>query len=526
MENSIFQKTRRFLFIVIPVILCMGAFTSAVSGTAPEGTRRMAIVPFQINAEKDYTFLSSGVQDMLTSRLSQNDRPIAVIDRVKIQAALQNYNLPLTAASGRALGQDLKADYVLHGSLTFFGESVSIDGRLIDVHDPSTEKTFFSQTDDTSDLLLLVNDFARNVADHVFSAPSVATPVRAPSPFVVASEAPPAAEFWKSPEFNVSLKGLAVADVTGDGQNEIIMISDRTILIYRFTSGGFRQFKEIHLNNYQELISADAADINGSGRAEIFISCLHTTSFKLDSFVLEYDGQDFVKRHENQNWYFRVLTGPDQTPILLGQKRGIADLFLGAVQQLTWQDQHYKPSREVRLPARTNIYSFSLANLLSSDSPDIVPDTVLFDTGDHLQIYKGREPRWKSPQRYGGSEKHLLVSKNSADRIYLAHRIIPIATDGGTPQLLVVTHDSLTGKLFDRFRRYDGAVFSALAWDGYNLVPEWQTHKLNGYVSDYAVADVFNDGQPELAALVIERRGGVLQQPVSFLVVYRLAALY
>lgn len=537
------KPVSRWTGIVLFGVISLGCFLQ-LAFAQPAEKQTLAIVPFQINSEKDYDFLSTGIQSMLTSRLHLSEAHLVVMNLEKYQSALHYYPQPLTPSSARALGQEIKADYVLYGSLTFFGESVSIDGQLVEVHGPETVKHFFSQTENINDLLLLVNDFALNITAKAMWAvspaprdqvppvavappetdvktdPNMPTEQQKPgSPFVMADRTD-SPNVWRSPEFNLHLKGLASADVTGNGQAEVILIANRHILIYRFTANGFAAIEKIELKRHQQLISVDAADINGSGRAEIFLTCLNTTRQTLASFVLEYDGQQFITRAENQNWYYRVLSHIDGSPMLLAQKRGISDLFWGGVQELTWQSERYLPVRELQLPDATNIYNFTLAPLVNQKQSDI----VILDDKQHLRLYHENRQRWKSPERYGGSEQYLEHIRQPEKRYYLPQRLLPVQIHG-TLHLVVVSHDSLTGRLFERIRHYTSASFAGLKWADPGLTVNWQTHKISGYISDYVVADIYNDGHPELAALLVERREGLTQPPESYLVVYRLAAL-
>jgi hypothetical protein len=64
----------------------------------------------------------------------------------------------------------------------------------------------------------------------------------------------------------------------------------------------------------------------------------------------------------------------------------------------------------------------------------------------------------------------------------------------------------------------------AFTWDGLGLRPIWKTRIIKGYIQDYTVGDIDNDGQDELvAALVIkEGRGIVLTETKSTVIAYDL----
>ena len=56
------------------------------SASAAE-VKRVALIPFKINAQEDLTYLRDGINDMLTSRLSQNEA-VTVIQRMEVEQAV------------------------------------------------------------------------------------------------------------------------------------------------------------------------------------------------------------------------------------------------------------------------------------------------------------------------------------------------------------------------------------------------------------------------------------------------------
>ena len=42
-----------------------------------------------------------------------------------------------------------------------------------------------------------------------------------------------------------------------------------------------------------------------------------------------------------------------------------------------------------------------------------------------------------------------------------------------------------------------------LIWDDTTLTPNWKTREINGYISDFQVKDVDNDGEEELVIAVV-----------------------
>ena len=70
---------------------------------------------------------------MLSSRLAVKDQ-VVVID--KTDPALSQEQIPeeVNADTALALGERTQSNYVLFGSLTVFGNTISTDARFFDVH--------------------------------------------------------------------------------------------------------------------------------------------------------------------------------------------------------------------------------------------------------------------------------------------------------------------------------------------------------------------------------------------------------
>ncbi|GAG97050.1 unnamed protein product, partial [marine sediment metagenome] len=70
---------------------------------------------------------------MLSSRLSLEDK-VVLISKEEVSRAIKDLPEPINQETAFSLATKLEADYVLFGSLTVFGESISTDARFFDVH--------------------------------------------------------------------------------------------------------------------------------------------------------------------------------------------------------------------------------------------------------------------------------------------------------------------------------------------------------------------------------------------------------
>ena len=554
--KTLLNKLIRLAFLSLALIIIIG-----LSAHASAKQSRIAIVPFTMNAEKDLTYLQEGILSMLSSRLSWENK-VFVIARQETAAAVKTISTPLNEAKARKIGAILKADYVLFGSLTIFGNSVSLDAKMVDIaNSKKPPLSFFNQSQGMEEVIPRINLFAEEINEKVFGRkiavrqlPQQRAPAQRPSqymhperllsgefiepeeagggrsPFVITGRSDATPGFWKSKNFRMQIKGLALGDVDGDGKIETVMITNQEVHIYRSENDRFIKIKEITGEKYYKYLSVDVADINKNGKAEIFVTCLNKSSKSLDSFVLEFNGSDFVPVADNENWYFRVIPRPVLGPMLVGQKMGISDLFMPGVYELAWTGSSYKPQGKVGmgLPENITVFGFTMGDLLNTKGEVV----AAFDEEERLRIYAtGGDQEWKSEDRFGGSENYIDIDFQDKEgdyesRVYLPHRlyIVDLNKDGKT-ELITVKNKSISGHLFRRFRHYSGAWFESLSWDGLGLAKNWHTRKVSGYICDYAIGDIDNDGELELVAAIVSKRDVIGQKAKSTVITYDLAPL-
>ncbi|MBW2593901.1 MAG: VCBS repeat-containing protein, partial [Deltaproteobacteria bacterium] len=458
-----------------------------------------------------------------------------------------------------ALGAKYHADYVLYGSLTVFGNSISTDARFVDVHQQKIMVTFSEFGKDQGDVIGHVNNFAGQVNAKVFGRKPLAamlpetareTPVSRQDPNKIWNEqglqvtegrtgsgnfaesearVQRPASFWKSRSFKTVLKGLAIGDVDGDKNNETVFIDDNTIFVYRQIKGRFFKIARIDGSPTDRYIGVDVADINANGRAEIFITGVHAESGRLKSFVLEHNGSAFTRIEESANWYFRVLHVKDRGNILLGQKQGMKNIFSGPVYELLWQNGAYEPAVQQALPRGVNVFGFARGSI-AGDGRDMI---VAFNKSDYLYITDsaGAE-EWKSSERYGGSATYLEPRTGKSaqpsradddpgiiDRIYLSQRVFVRDLDkDGKNEVIVVKNKGVAGRKLKRFRVFKSGHIEFLGWDNVGLFKKWRTREMSGYISDYAIADIDNDGTDELVFVLATRVDSVLSKGKSAII--------
>ena len=556
----------------IACILCASIFIIFAVSLAPaaEKASKVAVVPFKINAKDDYTFLRDGIVDMLTSRLS-SEGTVTVVNREETLEAVTTLEGMLNESKAKEIGNLLGADFVLYGSMTVFGESFSIDAKMVDVKGDRPSLSFYNQTQNSGEVIPKIDEFASEINEKMFGLVST---VKAPPPPKTAvvekkeydvhahpekmiseigkknaeitppppKETPPrrmppkkttgmprfekpaeinpefmtgqgtSADFWKSREFNDTLRGVAVGDTDGDGYMETVLLMPGEIDIYRFESDRFYTVKKIKEDRYCNFLGVDIADINGNGYPEIFVTNLHIHKNKIVSYVYEFDGSGYKKIIDDAPWYFRVTTLPGQGKILLGQKQmpTSPDPFADEIYEMSWSrsESEYVPNKPILPGGKANVLGVGIGSVMN----DGQNYTVTYDRNDHIRVYDASGLSvWKSGEVLGGSNLFIKTPKKEFDEefhYYYPLRLVVVdLNNDGSDEVVLARNKDLTGRIMERFRKYNRTQILCYSWLEDGLVVSWKTPEKQGYVSDLSMGDFDNDGVEELLATIVTKEG-------------------
>ena len=537
------------------LLFCSAAWPAHTMAAEPQ---RVALLPFKINAEKNLTYLQNGIFDMLSSRLAEPGK-VQVLSRGEIDNALAGAAGPQDEAAARNLGKKLGTDYVLYGSLTMFGDSLSIDAKMLDVTGAKPPVAVFSQSPDVGGIIPAIDRFATDINARVFDrgtqGPSVAaTPAPAApqsgtqadsrthpeklyqrgegqvSPFITPKDLVlQSPNMWKSANYKYLINGMAIGDVDGDGRSEIVVVSPDEIYVYRLEKGQLREITRQDVGSESYNIGVDVADINGNGRAEIFVTALTRPKNVVRSYVKEFDGKAFVEIAQDLPWFLRVTDLPARGRILLGQESRLYAPYRGGLYEMQWDGGAYVPGSPIITPReQVNVLGVALGDVLNNGEETL----VAIDRDNRIVIASpSGEALWTSGDKYGGSTLYVNGEKTDQGQeenpIYLPTRILirNSPEDKDKSQVIAVNNHEIMGMRWNR-RDFTNAHIEAFAWDGVGLAPAWSTRKMNGFIRDVQVADFDDDGRQELVIALVTKSGSIaLTTPKSTLIAYELEAM-
>ena len=317
---------KAFKYIVCLVIILM-----ATGSLWAKDKYTITVLPFSLHSSENIEYVRQGIGDMLSTRISVPNK-IEVVSKENVQQELKKSNIKeISLSDVYKIGKKLNSDYVVWGSITKIGSSISIDGKLVDIATAKSDVGFSTQSQNMDEVIPKINDFSQRIVQHILGTSPSSTTSTAAAPTAPSASAPAAPGtsresqiiagmksgkkgtltsvinpeyinspdpfgrrgFWMSQQFPTEFKGMDIGDVNGDGLNEVVTIDTHNVYIYQKVGNELKLLQKIAGKSYDNYLSVDVADINRNGIKEIIVTSLNGTT--LDSFVLEYKDGKYVQ---------------------------------------------------------------------------------------------------------------------------------------------------------------------------------------------------------------------------------------
>jgi outer membrane protein insertion porin family len=162
-----------------PLLLALAATVhpTAAAAQASEPVRVVvAVLPFEVHSEKPLAYLESTLADELSTRLEASGR-VDVVESVTVRETLIAWPGEKTEDVLRRIARELKADWVVVGSLTELAGHYSLDVRVTPAESRISTSTMVLAAEGDDELLDRVNELAGRIlaiVDRSAAPPTVA----------------------------------------------------------------------------------------------------------------------------------------------------------------------------------------------------------------------------------------------------------------------------------------------------------------------------------------------------------------
>ncbi len=159
------------------LLICMLSFSMSAyfilnnAANAYAEIKTIVIIPFEMNSQKDISFIRSGVTEMLNSRLSWKNH-VAVIDAKNFKGKTKTSTDPIKnflKGEYDLTGQRpyKNYNYILTGSITEFAGAFSIDVKVFDLKNKKSQ-AFFIQAGTMGKIIPGVDILAAEINQKIF----------------------------------------------------------------------------------------------------------------------------------------------------------------------------------------------------------------------------------------------------------------------------------------------------------------------------------------------------------------------
>ncbi len=549
------KKNAVFFISIIIALLSLSNAGSSSAGEQGSAPARVAVLPFSMHTPGELQYLQDGIRDMLSSRLAWQGR-VQIIDRTVTDQALRSKKGDMSLQEAVQVGQNLKADYVLFGSVTALGRAISIDAKMAPVSGGKEPVPVYVQAGSLDEVIPKINQSAQEINQKVFarstdraqdaSSENELSSIRNPELLVPGAmvnssdkisyinpnfiEITPESSLrqggiWRSQTFGGAILGMDIGDVNGDKEPELVAVSGSKVTVYKREANGLRALANYTGSNVDNYIWVSVTDLNQDGKAEIHISNLRKINIvtgnttnkvgygqdsttEASSLGLQLVGNKLEVLYKDVPYFLNAVDIPLRGKLLLGQKKGEATdpALKGDVYEMTLRGQTLAPVMPIPLPKQCNVFNFAKADV-NNDNND---EFIVINSDNHLILLSASgDELWKSRQRFAATNNGFIgkitdLRFNQVDYYYLPSPIlITDMNKDNIPEIVANRSPDYDRFMPEGIRYYHQGEIVSLSYDQVSLLENWKTRDIGGMVTAIRIADLNGDGTPELVASVV-----------------------
>ena len=314
--------------------------------------------------------------------------------------------------------------------------------------------------------------------------------------------------------FPRELRGFDAADVDGDGQTELVMLSDRKVFLYHVQDSQLAPIASYSDKRPGSLLSAQLVRLGDGQGSGVIVNRYSAKRQGMDSFFLVLQGRRLVRQQKGLSDILLAvdLDGDGVKESVWGQGFDGNDFFRpGQVRQYQFINGRLKRQRKkLSLPGKFRATGAAMAQLSAPGNRHL----VFVDKRHGLQVYDGKTRRWTAPVDVGGSYVFATLGESKrpglADHEQFEFEAIPAVADfdgDGIDEVLVPQNQLRLG-VIPNLNLYSGGHVAMMRHtpQGYALSPV--SPGFDGIVSGVAVLT----GEVKGILVAVSRRDGVLRQ--------------
>lgn len=405
--------------------------------------------------------------------------------------------LDLTAADGAAPGrgfqvyeegEDLK--HPVTGEQLGKAEKMVVEGKIEDVSEKHSRGRI-------AESVRGLSTGQRARLTPVVAPPPAAAP--APASTRRPGEAELRAPRTRGAAFPFVITAMAVADFDGSGAKQVVLADDKAFRLYAYPAAEHKVLAQFDIpGTGARILSLEASDLDGNGKAELFVSIYNEGFRRLETSVFALEEGKWAKKADLP-LLVRAHQNAKGEPTLASQQIQDDKTFpFGAVYPLVYKDGKYVQGRPKLNPKRADwLYGFSYAQLDAAGEPAALYLTSVNSL--RAQFAKGH---WRSKEGFGQSPTRVRWYEKLLE---FHPPMLATYNDSGFDKLYIIRNLAMLGGLANPFGLFNGGEIHAKAWTGVAFETAWKA-ELGGSSPGFALVEA-EPGRKELLVAVAGATG-------------------
>lgn len=334
--------------------------------------------------------------------------------------------------------------------------------------------------------------------------------------------------FIKSDKVTGEITSVVFSKLDSIGKSYVVYSLAEKIVAMEVQEKKLAFKSEFKNNTDDKIVGMVSIDIDQDGVEELVVSNIESDNKTINSYVLKWENETFVKTLSNLKWIFSSSGIANSNDFLYAQKnKTLRTLLDSGVFKVTFKNgKMVVPENPLPLPEWVHLPGLVIY-------PDSDPGFgVAFRSDDRLRVFdKKGETFWESNENFGGTVSYLTEfnpsSNENTKRIWLSSPIMlaDVYNDNKYKEIISVKNDDATNNLLSSVKYFNEGWITIFSVNDLSCSKVAQSEKITGFISWFDIKLGENKNDPLLAYSVVQKGQNIFSKKKSFIVIQNVNSL-